>query len=122
MIIPIKDGDKTLIGGVWLIAGDKLTDCPVGTRYAVMSDDPGYFGGLWAVVVDTTIDLFVYGAANSDNKYPNGTPIYEVGNILNWQTVQEPSDPLPQATDAEIFKSALKRKIIPADTKKPVGL
>ena len=116
MLISLKvENDAIVPGNVWLITPDNITGLPIGMRYAIMSTDPGYFpGGAYAIVTDSVEDLIQYGATNSDNKYPNGQPIYEVGNILNWITVIDETlvDPLPQATDEQVYISAQLRELI----------
>jgi hypothetical protein len=123
MIVSVKLENNDVVDGfVWLIAPDRINRLPIGTRYAIMSDDPNYFEGKLAIVTDNTNSLFEFGAENSNNLYPNGQKIYEYGNILTWVTVEEQIliDPFPEATDNEIFISAKLRAIIPADAV-PVG-
>lgn len=115
MVIAIKDGENTITGGVWLIAPEDIPGLPIGIRYAILSDNPDLFGGKDAIIVDGTYDLYPYNAENSDNKYPNGQPIYEVVNLITWITVEEPGDPLASATDAQVYLSAVIRQIIPSN-------
>ena len=116
MLISLKvENDAIVPGNVWLITPDNISGLSIGLRYAIMSTDPSYFpGGAYAIVTDSVEDLIQYGATNSDNKYPNGQPIYEVGDILNWITVVDETlvDPLPQATDEQIYISAQLRELI----------
>jgi hypothetical protein len=120
MLISLKvENDAIVPGNVWLITPDNITGLPIGMRYAIMSTDPSYFpGGAYAIVTDSVEDLIQYGATNSDNKYPNGQPVYETGDILTWITVIDETliDPLPAATDEQIYISAQLRSLITPTT------
>lgn len=85
----------------WLATDEQIAQIPVGIHYAILCTNPSLFGG--RKVIALAEGVTIVGMERAPEAYPNGTPIYEDGYVFDWITN---SDPLPEATDAQVIQSA----------------
>lgn len=107
-------GDKA----TWLATPEQLSSLPVGTEFAdingqVLSGGPyegTIFNGCYLILTRNGLDLVFTGILVCPQLYPNGTPCFYPGpgpdsTIYTWQYILAPQDPLPQATNEQLFQS-----------------
>lgn len=101
----------------WLATPEQLSALPVGTEFADLGggllSGNGYtgtvFDGCYLILTRNGLDLVFSGITVSPDTFPNGVPTFiqygEYHTVYDWDTIQPPTDPLPTASNEELFQS-----------------